>query len=503
MKKHKLLALIACLLILTVALCACGDKDSDPTDAPQQTDGGDGAPVLSTSTELYYNIYRSEYEGKAEDSLTSRSKDLTDGYFHIEMSSCEQVLEVLAKSRILTNKIDTNSVLYLTFKEDNIVDEAFTLADLGGVVAANKCFVTTVEGSVVTLNTNNTNSGDVLTIDLADGVNIVDISDPDDEGYGKTTTLAEMDELYAVADTSGNVTHIWVLSRAGQNLGRGGCICGANEAGPHKEGCDGTILYYWKPWTNKTSMPSEGGYWYLDVEGGVIELDERVWIKSNVEIYLDLNGHTVYTPTASGHSVYYCSDKALKFNLTVLDSVGNGTFKVRNVEDATSVQARFLIYNGPKQSATFYGGTVDGSAVTTTQSGGNGGLFRIINGATLNIHGGTFIGTQGYSNTGNVIFCSGTLNITGGTITGGKAVKGGNIFMGTYDDNGTTIYSTFNMTGGEILNGIATNSGGNLCYYEDGTFTHTGGTISGGTINGDATPKDADIYMYPKFDPAA
>jgi len=496
MRKRKLAVLLAVFLFACFCLCACGEKPN--TDTPDDKSGtatGDGDSVL------YYNIYGELYDGKADDSLTSREKDLDDGYFHVLTSSDGKIVEVLVKSRILTNKIDSNPVLALTFSEDNIVADALSVEEIGGSIAARNCFVSAVDDGTLLVNTNNTNSGEEIPLTLADAVKIYDVSD-EDNGFGGMIALEElevMDEIVAVADESGAVTHIWVQSKASQNKGRGGCICGANDSGEaHKEGCDGTILYYWQPWTNKTSLPDTGGYWYLDVEGGVIDLDEKIKLRSNMDIYLDLNGHTVNSRAQD--ACYVCQDESVSIHISILDSKGGGVFKFHTVyqEDGTPtpLQARFAVYVGGKTSLTIYGGTIDGSGLKG--SGGNGALIRAINGGTLNIHGGTIIGTSDYANTGGAVFCSGTMNMTGGKITGGHAKKGGNVFMGTYESGGVTYYGTLNMSGGEIVNGTASISGGNLCYYEDGSFNQTGGTVSGGYA-----PEAPDIYVYPKFDPAA
>lgn len=502
MKISKGLWLLALLLIVGLCLCACTGTQEEPTEAPtdaveatEEAEEG-GAPALNADTVLYYNIHREQYDGLAEDALTARPKDLTDGYFHIQLATDGQIVELLAKSRILTNKVDTNSILTFTFKEDGVIDEAYSIEELGGTMAASHCFVTTVEGNVVTLNTNNTNSGDEFTITLAEGAAVYDLSD-EESNYGAITELAEMDELVAVADGSGNVTHVWVLSRAAQRMGRGGCICGAGENGEHKEGCDGTMLFYWQPWTNENALPSESGYWYLDVPDKTIDVLEFIKLNYNADIYIDLNGHTV-NGHKGGNGLFFCPESSVNVNVTILDSVGGATVKLnaKEGEEVGSMQGGFAVYTGEKHCFTIYGGTIDARGADFV--GGNGCIFRVINGAILNIHGGTIIGSESKGNTGGLIFCSGTLNITGGTLKGGFAKKGGNLFIGNYDKNGVTMYGTLNMTGGEVIDGKAEICGGNLCYYEDGGINITGGTVSGGEA-----PEDPDIYMYPKFDPAA
>lgn len=508
--KKKWLFLFGLMLLLAFAALHCTKKPDDGTEAtlrtdetPEGSESAEAAPVYGENVILYYNLHGKEYDGMADDGLTSRDKNLDDGYFHIDFSSEGQIVEFLAKSRILTNAIDHNPVLAFTFSSEGVIEQAFPVEEIGGKLLALNYFVSSAGEGTLTVNTNNTNSGTELQFSLSEGVRIYDVSDPENN-YGLATVLEEMDEIVAVGNEAGLISHVWVVSKGSQNKGRGGCICGANENGPHREGCDGTILYYWKPWTNSTALPAEGGYWYLDIEDRTITLYEETRLRSGMDIYLDLNGHTVYgpnDPTAGSVSIYFCQDGSVPVHVTILDSAGGGRFVLRNPLDEEGksthgLQSRFMVYTGPKHSLTIYGGTVDGSGLTG--AGGNGSLIRCINGAQFNMHGGTLIGVGPTANTGGAVFCSGSMYMTGGTITGGHAKRGGNVFIGSYDENGTTVYGSFKMTGGEILNGSATLSGGNVSYYADGEFIIEGGTISGGTA-----PEAPEIYMYPKFDPAA
>jgi parallel beta-helix repeat protein len=69
----------------------------------------------------------------------------------------------------------------------------------------------------------------------------------------------------------------------------------------------------------------------------------------------------------------------------------------------------------------------------------------------------------------------GTFTMSGGTISGNTA-----------NDNGGGVYvydnSTFIMSGGEISGNTSSyNGGGGVCVYDNSTFTMSGGTISGNT----------------------
>lgn len=82
--------------------------------------------------------------------------------------------------------------------------------------------------------------------------------------------------------------------------------------------------------------------------------------------------------------------------------------------------------------------------------------------------------TTSYTGNGGSIYVgSGTLNITTGTVSGGIAKNGGNIYA---DANGTV-----NMTDVLLENGISIENGGNIYAVSGSTCTLNSGTISGGT----------------------
>jgi hypothetical protein len=90
---------------------------------------------------------------------------------------------------------------------------------------------------------------------------------------------------------------------------------------------------------------------------------------------------------------------------------------------------------------------------------------------------------------GGNVYCSGVLNIAGGTISGGQAYDGGNIF---HDD---TASKTITIGKDAIVSdGKATNNGGNI--YADYTITVqckvTGGVAGG---NGGNIYSDASIMV--------
>ena len=127
-----------------------------------------------------------------------------------------------------------------------------------------------------------------------------------------------------------------------------------------------------------------------------------------------------------------------------------------------------------------------GTGTVTGVSTGSGGCIKTLNGAVLNIYGGTYSCPNSNASGGVIIVSSDSGNVVdnstkvpsifnfyGGTIEGGKATKeGGNICI-------WHSTSVFNMYGGVIENGSAP-TGQNL--LTAGTVNLLGGTIRGGDV---------------------
>lgn len=113
--------------------------------------------------------------------------------------------------------------------------------------------------------------------------------------------------------------------------------------------------------------------------------------------------------------------------------------------------------------------------------GGAASIVKVYSGGTCNLEGGllTIKNSSSYNGDAHIIFNSGTLNLSGGYVAGGKdSCWGGGIFS----ENGTV-----NMSGGVIADNYGTNGGG-LC-VKGGSFTMTDGVISGNcTRNVDNLP---------------
>lgn len=134
-----------------------------------------------------------------------------------------------------------------------------------------------------------------------------------------------------------------------------------------------------------------------------------------------------------------------------------------------------------------YGGVInDGTAGT---SGGN--IYGGTN-SEVHIYGGTVADGTALANGGNIAMTTDNLTMEGGTVSGGKASAGGNIYVPAADSTNLVL------DGGTITGGQAETHGGNLYLVNKGTYTFNNMTISDGYAVGDG----GNIYMFTDMDEA-
>ena len=224
------------------------------------------------------------------------------------------------------------------------------------------------------------------------------------------------------------------------------------------QGCKQDVL--WMPLnqalisSNDHKIPA--GHYYLVKD--LVYVDSQVGISGDSKVCLDLNGHT--------YSVAHPKNASRAANMS-------GT-AVLNIQDSSK-----------EQTGTMMG---RGVLIETAADGFTCGTLLIGSGCTVNLYSGTLTqeALEGYHATNSgVVKVTGTLNMYGGTVTGGVASKsdGGNIYV---DGNGV-----FNMYGGTISNGTAAEKGGNLYIHATGKFNMYGGKITGGTAK-----NGPSVYVY-------
>ena len=251
----------------------------------------------------------------------------------------------------------------------------------------------------------------------------------------------------------------------------------------------------------------------------------------------NLKGGTVSNNTSARHGGGIRNDKT--FNMTsgtisgnVATNNGGGVFSGANTTtnitggiitnntslagggiamDTTTSQQTIKNATISNNKATSYGGGIwsgadlllSGNTVSSNSSGNGGGVYSS---GPLTVQSGNINNNTATANNGGAIYLdAGTGNITGGTITGNKAVNdcGGGIFVnissklnikgGTISSNsakwGGGVFNQYggntNMTGGVITQNYASDRGGGLFNKSSGTtkgiISLTGGTISANT----------------------
>ena len=243
------------------------------------------------------------------------------------------------------------------------------------------------------------------------------------------------------------------------------------------QGCDGTIRTFAK-WTETDSLPTSGNYY---LTAGVTTTGVTQ-VKGPAALRLNLNGQTV---NLGGH-ILASVTTGDENQFAYLSIAGSGTVNgadvsaLANSVKTDGLQDRYAgviyanspmnLYGGIYQNGkSDYGGIIyaDTSRIINIFDG-----VTIQNGiATADVYGGGCITHGG----------TGTLNVFGATISGGKTVKssgalgstGGNIYV----RNGATI----NLYNGTRVVGGQSENGGNIHVNKGTLLVDTGAEVSGGT----------------------
>jgi uncharacterized repeat protein (TIGR02543 family) len=248
---------------------------------------------------------------------------------------------------------------------------------------------------------------------------------------------------------------------------------------------------------NKVSTASSGGGVYVD-DGGTFNMTGG-----------EISGNTA--ATTSGGGVYVNGTNA-SFTMNGGEISGNtasnnsGGVYV-NGASFTMKDGKISRNNNSKgvhiQTGTF---TMNGGEISNHTSSSGAGVY--VNGASFTMNNGkisdnTASAASNYSGGGVYVVSSGIFHMTGGEISGNTASTGGgvNVASGTFkmkggritknnasvgpsgsstgNGAGVHVSGIFEMENGEIFDNTASNSGGGVFVGNNGTFTMTGGEITG------------------------
>jgi len=304
--------------------------------------------------------------------------------------------------------------------------------------------------------------GQVFAAGTAEQINVNILSQVTVQGFKLPILVKDTDQLYLDA---AEAVH---------------CICGASLHG-HKCQDDGK-LYYWQPWTETSTLPSASGYYRLT---GTVNVSSVVTLANGETIYLDLNGQKVNLEDKEN---LYSITEGKNVRVVVTDSSkdATGAVKLTGSDTANGGIAEILTGN----TLEVYRATFDASGFTLEN---NGTVFSV-KGGTCVIHSGKLIGGKAQNgknqkNGGTLWVVTGAqVTMKDGTIVGGYADKWAGA---VYASDANTL---FKLEGGTIEGGSAQMLGGNVVARNGATFHMTGGTVTGGSVV--TGGEGANVYVY-------
>ena len=243
----------------------------------------------------------------------------------------------------------------------------------------------------------------------------------------------------------------------------------------------------WTPWT-ATADPATGHYRLEDNLTTSKHINIGNSANKNADIVLDLNGKIWKSEGGYIMGIGVASESAIKFS--IMDSVGGGELQATGSTDEKYDNAGVInLLNGAELN--IYGGTLrhvydenvtlDLVGVLYAYSAADAAEDRR---TVVNMYGGTIADGKTLVTPSNGVVAGNVLirgtavmNMYGGEIVGGHAKKYG---------GAVTVFGTFNMTGGKIYNNVSEDVGANLMVTAN-AIANIGGTaeIYGGVgVNG-------------------
>jgi hypothetical protein len=272
----------------------------------------------------------------------------------------------------------------------------------------------------------------------------------------------------------------------------------------------------------------DGGGTFTKQSGGTIYGSDASGLLANTA-YSDSYGHAVYVyngskkrDTTAGEGVTLDSsvsgssggwEETMPTDLSLADSltwisnnaVEGGNYTI-TLSANDSIAPKTLSYSGKHVSITLTGDSTE----RTVSLSSTGSLFTVESGVTLTLGnnltlqgksantaalvtvntGGTLVMNTGSKVSGNTSSVSGGVDVYGGTFTmSGGAISGNTVSSSSGAGGGVFVSSgTFTMSGGTISGNTSSSSGagGGVYVSSNGTFTMSGGTISGNTASSGA-----------------
>lgn len=227
------------------------------------------------------------------------------------------------------------------------------------------------------------------------------------------------------------------------------CVCGGHANGIGDHVCGEKIT--WEPWDGIGELQDGHSYYLNDTDGdGVITLSATLTIEAK-HVNLCLNGVEL---TSAQRAILVRATASSTASLSICDCKRTGSISSTN----TGIAPVLHSFNSKRSNVTInlYGGNLIAKDKDSSGSAA-AGVMRLGNNQAAS---------------GSADNRTGTFNMYGGSISGGRtAADGGNLYIST-DCN-------FNMYGGTISGGQAGGNGGNV--FVSGHMNMQGGKISSGS----------------------
>jgi len=458
-KRH--VSALALLLVLCMAVslfAGCNSEPANPsTEATQATEETKPSePANLDNYVVYWNKDRAQYEGKAEDGMSTGRATESDGFVHIDLVSGGKVTNFRVKSKRIATTLDSMDLFVIEQDSDGVITGATNAFDVVPEVVANMYYVTEVSGNTVKTNTSESLKGMKINFTLTGSTKVMDVSG-ETVPFGAYSQIRKDDRVTAIANSKGEVTDVFIVTRVNNDVEQ---LCSH---------CNETVVF--KSWDSKNTLPISGSGHFILLED--VYLNEQQSMQEGANIILDLNGKSVVGAAE-------CRVYSIHNDNTYLAILDSSEAKTGKISSTGTVHAHGTCVWARKGNFDFYSGTLfAGETVSTAK----GGAVQIQKGMTFNMYGGTIIGAYSvpvttetgsiYGGQGGSVHVEGTFNMYGGLIKDGKVEssmiegvqthgQGGNIYVA----NG----GVFNMTGGEITGGSADNGEANVHVNDGGVF---------------------------------
>ena len=296
----------------------------------------------------------------------------------------------------------------------------------------------------------------------------------------------------------------------------------------------------YKPWNDKTTLPSSGNY-YLNTD---VNLANETSVTADLN--LCLNGHTV--KAATGKQII-TTPKGNTLTLTIADCTANtvdgvytagvltggvdagkgrggGAIQIRDsgnlklydgiITGNTSDTSGGAIRLGAGASFYMYDGEISNNTAVKAGAYKSGGAISTLTGCTVQILGGTIKNNSGSD--GGAIYSESNVTIENCTISGNTATRGGAIFVvkgkivtlkncdisnnkasgegaaAIFVNSATLSLDGCNLTGNQATNATMGYSGSAIYSPGSSSITLKDTTITGNTFAGTATDRRGAVY---------